>query len=264
MIFIPIGLVAVSVVLFLIGRSQGNKALDIQSTETSTAAGLATEASDVAREIGAGSFTKVTEIKGLVECPSPLTSEMSGTACVWYRSTVTREYEESYTERDSDGKTRSGTRRGTETVSKNERRTPFLVRDETGAVEVEPDGAPVEGVKVLSKFEQGDRGSTLSIGSFRLSLGAIGGGRRTIGYKLEELALPVGARVYVLGEARDDGGRLRVARPAAKGGRFIITVKSEEQLVESARTGSRVTTVISAVCAVAAIVLFVLALTGVL
>lgn len=264
MLFIPVGLVAVSVILFFIGRSQGNKALDIQSTETSTAAGLATEASEVAREIGPGSFTKVAELKGTVECSSPLIAEMSGTSCVWYRSTVTREYEEPYTDRDSDGKSRSGTRRGSENVSTNERRTPFTVRDESGAVEVEPDGAPVEGVKVLSRFEQGDRGSTISVGGFKLSLGAMGGGRRTIGYKLEELALPVGARVYVLGEARDDGGRLRVAKPAAKGGRFMITVKSEEQLVKSAKTGSKVLTVISAVCAVAAIVVFVLVLTGVL
>ena len=264
MIFIPIGLVAVSVILFFIGRSQGRKALDIASTETSTAASLALGASDVAGEIGAGSFTKVAEVKGTVECASPLTSEMSGTACAWYRSTVVREYEESYTERDSDGKTRSGTRRGSETVSSNERRVPFLVRDETGATEVDPEGAPVDGQRVLSKFEQGDRGSAISIGAFRMSIGAMGSGRRTIGYKLEEWALPVGARVYVLGEARVDGGRLRVAKPAAKGGRFIISVKSEDQLLGSAKTGSRVMTVISAVSAAVAVILFVLVLVGVL
>jgi hypothetical protein len=262
MIFIPVGLAAVAVILFFVGRSQGSKALDIASTETSTAAGLATEASDVAKEIGAGSFTKVAELKGLVECGRPLTAEMSGTECVWYRSTVTREYEESYTERDSDGKTRTGTRRGSENVSTNERRTPFMVRDDTGAVEVDPEGAPVEGVKVLSKFEQGDRGPSISIGSFKLSLGALGGGRRTIGYRLEESALPLGARVYVLGEARDDGGALRVAKPAAKGGRFIITVKSEEQLLKSAKTGSKVSGIIAVVLAVAAVVSLVLILAG--
>ena len=262
MIFIPVGLAAVAVILFFVGRSQGSKALDIASTETSTAAGLATEASDVAKEIGAGSFTKVAELKGLVECGRPLTADMSGTECVWYRSTVTREYEESYTERDSDGKTRTGTRRGSENVSTNERRTPFMVRDDTGAVEVDPEGAPVEGVKVLSKFEQGDRGPSISIGSFKLSLGALGGGRRTIGYRLEESALPLGARVYVLGEARDDGGALRVAKPAAKGGRFIITVKSEEQLLKSAKTGSKVSGIIAVVLAVAAVVSLVLILAG--
>jgi len=264
MIFLPIGLAAVAVILFFVGRSQGNKALDIAATETSTAAGLATEAADVAGEIGAGSYTKVAELKGVVECGSPLTAEMSGTACVWYRSTVTREYEESYTERDSDGKTRTGTRRGSETVSANERRTPFLVRDESGAVEVDPEGAPVEGIKVLSTFEHGDRGSSLSVGGFHLSLGALGGGRRTIGYRLEEFALPLGARVYVLGEARDDSGRLRVAKPTAKGGRFLITVKSEEQLLKSAKSGSRAALIIAAVSAAAAAVTLALVVLGLL
>jgi len=264
MIFLPIGLAAIAVILFFVGRSQGSKALDIASTETSSAAGLATEASDVAKEIGAGSFTKVAEMKGAVECGSPLKAEMSGTECVWYRSTVTREYEETYTERDSDGKTRTGTRRGSENVSTNERRTMFMVRDETGAVEIDPEGAPVEGVKVLSKFEQGNHGPSISIGGFKLSLGAIGGGRRTIGYRLEESALPIGTRVYVLGEARDDGGRLRVAKPAAKGGRFIITVKSEEQLLKSAKTGSKVSGIIALVLAVAAVVTLVLLILGII
>lgn len=264
MIFIPIGLAAIALILFFSGRSQGKKALDIASTETATAAGMAQEAADVAREIGAGSFTKVAEVKGTVECGSPLKAEMSGVACVWYRSTVVREYEESYTERDSDGRTKSGTRRGSETVSTNERRTRFMVRDATGATEVDPEGGPIDGERVLSKFEQGEVGPALSIGGFRLSLGAIGGGRRTLGYKLEEWALPLGARVYVLGEARDEGGALRIAKPSAKGGRFIITMKSEEQLLSSAKTGSKVLNIIAAVLATGSIVTLVLVVLGVI
>ncbi len=264
MILLPIGLAAVAVVLFIIGRTQGKKALDMASTETATAAGLELEASDVAKEIGAGSFTKIAEVKGLVECGAPLKAEMSGVACAWYRSTVTREYEETYTERDSEGRSRTGTRRGSETVSSNERRTRFSVRDDSEAIEVDPEGAPIDGERVLSQFEQGDRGPSLSIGGFRLSLGAIGAGRRTIGYKLEEWALPVGARVYVLGEARDDGGRLRMAKPTAKGGRFIVSVKSEEQLLKSARTGASVLGIIAGVLLAGAAVLLVLVLTGIL
>lgn len=264
MILIPINLAAIAVVLFIIGRSQSKKALDLASTETASAAGLALEASDVAKEIGAGSFSRTAEIKGLVECGSPLKAEMSGAACVWYRSTVTREYEETYTERDSDGRSKTGTRRGSETVSSNERRARFMVRDESGVIVVDPEGAPIDGERVLSKFEQGDVGPSLSIGGFKLSLSALGGGRRTIGYKIEEWALPLGARVYVLGEARDDGGELRIAKPAAKGGRFIITMKSEEQLLSSAKTGSKVLNIIAGVVLVAAAVLLVLVLTGVL
>jgi hypothetical protein len=264
MIFIPIGLAAVALILFFSGRSQGKKALDIASTETSTAAGMAQEAADVAREIGAGSFTKVAEVKGTVECSAPLMAEMSGIDCVWYRSTVVREYEESYTESDSEGRTKTGTRRGSETVSTNERRIRFMVRDATGTTEVDPDGGPIDGERVLSRFEQGEVGPALSIGGFSLSLSAIGGGRRTLGYKIEEWALPLGARVYVLGEAKDEDGALRIAKPAAKGGRFIITMKSEEQLLSSAKTGSKVLNIIAAVLVAGAVVTLALVVLGII
>ncbi len=264
MIFIPAGLAALAVLFFFLGRGQGRKAYQMQTTETSSAADLARLASDIAREIGGGSFAQTAELKGTIECDEPLAAEMSGAECVWYRSTVTREYEESFTERDADGKTRSGTRRGSETVSSNERRVPFRVRDATGACEVDPEGASMDGERVLSRFEPGDRGSSLSFGGFTVRLGGVGAGRRTIGYRLEEWAVPTGRAAYVLGEARDDGGRLRVGKPTAKGGRFLVSLKSEEELVRAAKSGSTVLTVLAGLSAAAAVTVLILVLTGVI
>jgi hypothetical protein len=264
MIFIPAGLAAIAVLFFFLGRKQGKKALDMQATETSTSADIQRLAKDIATEIGPGALNQTAELKGLVECSSPLKAEMSGTECVWYRSTVTREYEESYTEKDSNGNTRHATRRGSENVSTNERRLPFMIKDETGAIEVDPEGAAMDGERVLSRFEQGEPGATMRIGNFSMHIGAIGSGRRTLGYKLEEWAIPTGRNIYVLGEARDDGGRLRIAKPGTKGGRFLISLKSEEHLVKAAKTGSTVLGVLSAVFGVAAVVVLVLVLTGVI
>lgn len=264
MIFIPAGLAALAVLFFFLGRGQGRKAYDMQTTETSSAADLDRLASDIAKEIGAGSLAQAAELKGAIECDAPLAAEMSGTECVWYRSVVTREYEEPYTERDSDGKTRSGTRRGSETVSSNERRISFRVRDASGACEVDPEGAAMDGERILSRFERGDQGPSLSFGGLTVRLGGIGPGRRTIGYRLEEWAVPTGRTVYVLGEARDDGGRLRVAKPSAKGGRFLVSLKTEEELVRAAKSGSTILTVLAGLFAAAAVAVLVLVLTGVI
>jgi len=68
----------------------------------------------------------------------------------------------------------------------------------------------------------------------------------------------------VLGEAKDEGGTLRIAKPAAKGGRFIITMKSEEQLLSSAKTGSKVLNIIAAALAAGAIVTLVLVVLGII
>jgi hypothetical protein len=258
-------LAAASLVLFIIGRGQLAKVRYLQSTETSKAGELALAAADVAKEIGAGSFNKLTEVKGQVECASPLRAEISEEACVWYRSTVTREYEEHYQEKDSEGRSRTGTRRGSEVVSKNERSVPFSLRDESGVIEVDPDGAKIDGDHVVSRFEPAN-GGNLVLGSLRLDLASmIGlGGRRTLGYRLEEWAIPIGKRLYVIGEAVDSDGRLHMRKPKDSKLRYIISCKSEEELVKGARGLSLGLTIGAAVLLAGATSLAVLLFLGVL
>ncbi|GAB1433776.1 hypothetical protein MASR2M29_24200 [Spirochaetota bacterium] len=239
MIIVAAILAVIAVVLLFTARSHGKKALDIGSVETSTAKDLISLAEDVAKEIGAGSFSQQVELKGVAESGQSLKSEMTAEPCVWYRSVVTREYEENYTERDSDGKTTTRTRRGSEIVSSNERSIAFALRDASGSITVDPDGASIDSVKVLSRFENGELGTGFSIGSFRFSVGVPGRGRRTLGYKMEEFILPLGKDLYVLGEARDESGKLKVGKPSKKGARFIISTKSEEELLKAAKGGQK-------------------------
>lgn len=262
MVFVALGLGGLAVLLAFLAKKQGGKAYAMQLTETVAAAELARQADEIVKEIGGGSFSKPAELKGTVECAAPLTAEMSGSPCVWYRSVVTRDYEESYAERDADGKTRTGTRRGSEQLSSNERRVAFYLRDESGATLVEPEGASIDGERVLSRYEQNFSGPSIQLGAFRLKIGPLGGGRRTLGFKLEEWALPVGARVYVLGEARDDEGRLRVAKPGTKSLPFIISRRSEEELVKAAKGGSLALTIAAAVVALGAVAVAVLGFVG--
>jgi len=257
-----------AVALFFVSKNQRAKAYDMQSTETSKAAELETLAKDITKEIGSGSFARQVELKGKIECATPLTAEMSGAACVHFRSTVHREYEETYTETDKDGHKRTGTRRGSEQVSSNERFTRFALRDDSGTVEVDPTGAALDEEKIFSRFEaaQSQTGS-ISFGSFRLDLGmfaGLGSGRRTIGYKLEEWALPLGKQVYLLGEASDSEGHVVVRKPTEKGKRFILSLKSEEEIVKSASGLATGLIIAAAVLAVGAIVLGLLGALGML
>ena len=242
-------------------RSQKKKLGEIKGTETSTAASLADLASSVAKEIGAGSFNQIAEVKGTVECASPLESELSKTACVYYSMSVTREYEETYWENDQNNNRVQKTRRGSESVASNTRSVSFLVRDASGTIAVDPDGASFVDEKVFSQFQQGEgRGASMRFGSYSFDPGrfaAIGGGRRTLGYRLEESAIPVGRPMYVLGEAVDSEGRLRIRKPDKKGASFIVSLKSEEQLVKGAASSAKglvIAAVIAAVLGVAAIV----------
>lgn len=246
MVALAIGLVLqiVAGVLLFVRRSQRSKLLEIISTDTSTAADLAETARYVAEQLGeAGSFHQVAEVKGLVRCDAPLTSEIARQSCVYYSMSVSREYEESYWDTDPRTKTRvRRTRRGSDTVASNSQRIPFWVEDSTGRIQVDPNDAEIDSVQAVDRFDPAERasGGVVTFGSFSIDVGGIlsgaGSGSRTLGYRFRESLLPLDRRVYVLGEASDFAGELSIRKSGDKGRRFIISLKSEDELVRSTRS----------------------------
>jgi hypothetical protein len=248
---------------------------EITAVETSTAGSLQAICQGVADEIGAGSFQQQTEVKGVVECDQPLESELAKQPCVHYRMSVEREweedYEEVYTVTDpetgrEEQRTRQATRRGSETVSSNSRSIPFVVRDETGTIAVDPEDAKLDTEQVVDRFEpqSAASGGTISFGGMSFSVGSSdrGARRRTLGYRFKEWILPLNRPVYILGQASDKSGQLRIQKPTDKG-KFIISLKSEEELLKSAKTGMTWSLIASIILFLAGVVLVILHFAGV-
>jgi hypothetical protein len=256
MLFVIGGIALVAApILLAIAASKRNRLGQMQATETYSAAQL----EEVRDQMGRGSFIQRVEVKGKAECAEPLKAEFTGQACVAYNVRLDREYEETYWETDSEGRRSQKTRRGSETLSSNERRVPFMVRDQTGVVKVLPEGAEIVWETSLSKFETSLPGERFSLGSFAFDLtrAALGAGKRTLGYRYEEKLVPVGRDLYVLGEASDSGGELVVKRSSTKGEKFIVSVKSEEELSARAASGIKGLTAAAIIAAVAGIGLIV-------
>ncbi len=240
-------LIVACVVLLLMRRSRQAKLFEIMSTESSTAQQLAESAKYVAERMGeTGSFNKITELKGTIGCDAPLTSEMSKQPCVFYSTSITRDYEETYWETDSQTKQQvQRTRRNTEKVAGTTQSVGFWVEDPTGKVSVNPEGADVDAMQVVDRFQPGELGvgnGLVNLGDFTINIGGltIGPSARTrvLGYRFRESVLPLGRKVYVLGEATDKTGQLAVGMPGQKGHKFLISLKSEEELIRS--TGSAI------------------------
>jgi hypothetical protein len=69
-----------------------------------------------------GAFRRDVELKGSIQCDTPLTSEVAKLPCVYYSMYVTREYDEVYTETNPDTKQpERKTRRKSDTVASNTR-----------------------------------------------------------------------------------------------------------------------------------------------
>ena len=213
-VFLAFGLlawVAVGVLLFFRRRTLGKTEL-MRSVDTSSAA-----------EALAAAPGTLVEVKGTLRCEEPLQGEMAGQRCAYFLSQVIREYQD--TDRDADGDLK--TRRRSEVLASNERFAPFAVEDGSGAIGVRGEGAEVDAVEVMNRFEKDTGGSgSVTLGGLTVNLGS---GERTIGYRHVESVLPVDSPVYVLGTVQRDG---EIGAPSAEdeGGRFLISHRSEEQL----------------------------------
>ncbi len=192
----------------------------------------------VVAEVGGELFAQRVGLEGTLECDTPLTAELSNTPCAAFRYRVERRWQEEYEERDERGKRIPRVRTGSDRVAGNERRVPFRLRDATGHIPIEPEGARLDMERVVDRFEPGNPGRLVRFGGFQIEIGGLAGGarRRTIGYHFQEEILPLGRTVYVLGLAGDRGGTLHVGRvPAESREPFLVTLRSREQIVSTAR-----------------------------
>jgi hypothetical protein len=181
---------------------------------------------------------------------------------------VTREYEETYWDTDSNGNREQRTRRGSDSVAHNVRSVPFYVDDGSGKIRIRPDSAQIVAEKVFSQFQPGEvQGNVLSFGGFTFNLGGLrigSGGSRTLGYRYEEEVVPVGRDLFILGEAADAGGELAITKPGDKKHKFIISVKSEEELIRSTSTAITILLICGLIAGAGGIAVTVLSLLNII
>ena len=194
-----------------------------------------------------GVFAGLNEVKGEALAEWPLTSYLAQTRCVWYRYTVDEEWERTETVRDKDGKTHTETRSGWDTVASDEVAAPFSLRDDTGTLHVNPQGATMDGVRVFSEsagrwdalyFEKGPANELFHTTHRR---------------RFTEHAIPVGSQLYVLGPARlrDDAAEVEIAHE--KGAEaFMISMQDEAALTRRYGWGAMAAFILGALAAFAA------------
>jgi hypothetical protein len=196
---------------------------------------------------GAGSVAALApgtlvEVKGTLRVRVPLAGEYSGQPCAYYKCEIERE--ETYYERNSDGRDERRTR--TTTVYSNTKYGQCLVEDVTGKVGLDFEGADVEAVKVIDEPTAPPGGSGGVIGGVLSALS-----NTNSSYRRREFALAPDIAVYVLGEVHE-GGLIGKPLAGSKSKTFIVSHKSEEERTKSLSSTRRW-------ILVGAIVLFVLA-----
>lgn len=233
-VFIIIGIILAAIGGFLIYNRQFalNKAMNVRYHQTSKIREELEIYNGVAAGVGKGNFSgKIAEFKGICTAKNPLQAEHSGEAVVYYEATVSRKYETTEQERDSEGRTRTVTRTHTDIITSNTRHIKFFLNDGSGEdIMVDPEGASIDAIETFNRFEH-EAPQGFSISSFMNN-------SRTLGFQYTERSIPVRTQLYVLGELSDRRGEISVVKPSKEGENFIISHKSEEQIVADAQSSA--------------------------
>ncbi|MGF1524222.1 MAG: E3 ubiquitin ligase family protein [Leptolyngbyaceae cyanobacterium] len=241
MIFFGFILLIVGAILFFVQRNQNQRLFSLKSARFMTTAELASTVGAVANEIGGGSWRDYVKLWGEVVADPPLYSEHTQAPCVHYSARVRREFEETETTRTNDGSTQSKRQRKSETVTDQRQSIPFWLRDRTGTVKVDPDGADIETISVLDEFRAEPSGQTL-------------------GYRYQESLLPVGRSVLVVGAASDLTGEVIIGKPVKSGHKYIISLKDEERLATATTHSAKTTFYAMVACLIGGVMLLLVGL----
>jgi hypothetical protein len=224
-------------------RASQKKVAVVQATPTSSA-GKASSMSP----------GEMVEIIGTLRCPTPVTSQLTGEPCAFFKSELIREYEAD--EPGPNDRTRRVKRK--ETVASRSERASFSVQDAMGSVLVNPDGAEIDGLEVVNRFDQ-DTGKASIFGSLVVDLGPLTiSGQRTLGYRHVEQVLKLDKPVYVLGVVCE-GGSIGAARADHQDMPFIISHRSEADLTAHLQREQRSLRIWCGLCVAVGVVLVIAA-----
>jgi hypothetical protein len=129
------------------------------------------------------------------------------------------------------------------------------LNDGTGEIRVEPNAAEFIGEQVLSRYEAAAPNApvaSLQWGNFQLTLPQTQ--NQVLGYALEETAIPLNSELYVIGSVSEQAGELVLNKGKEQ---FLISVKSDSELLQQRQNNAKWSLIIAAILAVAAVLVFI-------
>lgn len=181
-------------------------------------------------------YRDIVETNGKAETDGELKAPYSNAPCAYFEATVTREFEKEERVKDKDGNMQTKRTRSSETVSSRKSPSPLYIADGGVRVGVDLDGASLYLKDGEDRFEPYDSNKTYSFFGVQFTAPAGGG---TLGFRYKERIIPLGHPLYVVGEARQSGGGLRIGRPSEAGKPFIVSTKSEEEVVNDLKGSAK-------------------------
>ena len=205
-----------------------------------------------------GVFFGLNEVKGSVMSDAPLQTYLTEKPSVWYEWSISEHWKKTERYRDKDGNQKTRTKSGWRKVDSGGSFQSFFLKDDTGELLIEPEGAKVDAPSTMSSscsptdpfyYEKGpDRAIANSTHRRRFS----------------ERSLTPNDELYILGPAKL---RQEVAKPMIAQSKeakyYFISTKSETQIIRSKNVWAFIIIIFSFVAALIVPVVAISVETGV-
>ncbi|MBR6044337.1 MAG: hypothetical protein IKP47_01750 [Ruminococcus sp.] len=234
LIIIGLLLVGLGVWLAVFQRAKkANVALEIQAQPTKTYDEVK-EALEAMQDYDPN-YRELVEVKGVAQASQPTLAPFSHTRVAFYVAENYQVSEDTEEYRDSNGARKIRTTKHEDKLSEEVSTADLLCKDAAGnEIVIETNGIANK-LDLIKSYDTLDRSNT-GPANPRGMLNVRGTGRRIIGYKLVEKTFAAGAPLYVLGEAYMMSNRIYIGPPKDPKQPFIVTSKSEEQMLASTKS----------------------------
>lgn len=241
-------LLAVGIMLLFSRRKDREDLLEIKYIKQSKISDLIENSKEIQKRLDEkDAYRQTVEVRGNVICEKPLIAELSGEKCIFFSRIIEEEYEEIYHVEDDDGSRQQKKRIDTRVVSKIDRYVDFKVNDGSGEITVIPEGADIDSFQIFEDYKPYDGDIEYTSGNYKYTPTHLDRGkdRAVLGYRFSEFVLPIDQSVYVLGETGNEDDNLVIRKSREKDKPYIISNRSEEELVNEKDTAVTVKLVVA-------------------
>lgn len=234
-ILIPILLIGGGLLsIFYIRPKTQNSVTEVKYMQTKTISELINMFKQMDENGLGNDYREFVELKGTVVSDNLVEAPFSNKQVVYCESKLAQVTESKEQYRDSNGNMQTRVRKHENTISEEKTSQEISITDSSSSepvvLEINASGCDLDIPKTFDRFEPKDN---LSGYRYFNSFSWNRFGVETLGFKMTEKTIGANQSLYVIGEAFRVGNILHIGKPQDNKKPFIVTTKSEEDLVNS-------------------------------
>jgi hypothetical protein len=238
-----IGLIVVGAILIAIGagmifykKKVEDKITNVKYHDKTDLKSVLDMCQSISKDLGNGHFSQIVKTSALATIDRPFKGEFSKMDCVYCETEVIHMFDELQETKDDNGRVQRKWVARTESLGSNKVGEEFWLNDNTARVMVNVDGANLGLKNEVYREVKTQRPVQFSFTNYNPLQNDK---RKSTGYIEVERHLKPNTTLFVVGELHDREGAPKITRPKDKKESFVVSTKSEEDVIKALESKSK-------------------------